>query len=135
LTRSGTIITIILIVIVGIGLLGYRLSVYQPAPVVINENATFSGNLEVEGDTRYHSMRIYDNVTGIHFTLNCGWNDFDLYGRYDNLPSRSYYDFSGINSGGENFNFDEPKDGILHLMVYSYTGTGHYDIIIEFYYD
>ena len=132
MNRGNTIIAIILIVIVGVGIVGYSLTVYRPAPVVINENATFAGNIEFEGETRYHSMRVFENVTGIHFILNCGWNDFDLYGRLGGLPSRSYNHFSSIASGGENYYFDDPDPGIWHLMIYSYSGTGHYDLIIEF---
>lgn len=135
MNRGSTIIAIVLIAIVGIGIFGYSLTVYRPPQVVIDENATFSGFLETEHETRHHSIRIYGNVTSIHFILKCGWSDFDLYGRFDNVPSRTYYDFSGINSGGENFHYGDPEMGILNLMVYSYSGYGHYDLIIEFDYE
>ena len=132
MNRAGTIISIILIAIVGVGIFVYGFSVDQPPTVVIDDNATFTGYLEYEGDTRYHSFRVYENVTRIHFILKCPGNDFDLYGSYGELPSTNDYYFRGYESGGENFNYDYPDPGIWHLMVHSYSGVGHYDLIIEF---
>ena len=51
----------------------------QPPPIVLDENATFSGYILSEGDYRLHSIRIYENVTSMHFVLNCPGKDFDLY--------------------------------------------------------
>lgn len=107
----------------------------QPPPIVLDENATFSGYILSEGDYRLHSIRIYENVTSMHFVLNCPGKDFDLYGRIGELPTTSDYDFLGYESGGENINIDEPEPGIWHLMVHSYSGIGHYDLIIEFEYE
>ncbi|MGY5873340.1 MAG: hypothetical protein RTV72_13905 [Candidatus Thorarchaeota archaeon] len=135
MNRGNMIIAVVLISIVGVGILGYWLVTDEPAAVVIDENATFTGWIEHEQDTRYHSIRVYENVTRIHFILKCPMKDFDLYGRLGQLPSRSYNDFSGIASGGENFYYDFPEQGIYHLMVYSYSGTGHCDLIIEYEYD
>ena len=107
----------------------------RPAPVILNENATFSGYIENEGTFRLHSIRILENVTSIHLVLNCPGNDFDLYGRWGELPSPSLYDFRGYESSGENLNYDEPEPGIWHLMVSSFSGIGHYDLFIEFEYE
>ena len=107
----------------------------QPPPIVLDENATFSGYILSEGDYRLHSIRIYENVTSMHFVLNCPGKDFDLYGRIGELPTTSDYDFLGYESGGENINIDEPEPDIWHLMVHSYSGIGHYDLIIEFEYE
>ncbi len=107
----------------------------RPAPIVLDENASFTGYIENEGAFRFHSIRIYENVTGIHFVLNCPGNDFDLYGRLGELPSLSEYDFRGYQNGGENLNYYEPEPGIWYLMVTSYSGIGHYDLIIEFEYE
>jgi hypothetical protein len=129
------IIAVALIIIVGVGIFGYSLTVGRPAPVVIDPNATFSGYIESEQETRFHSMRVHENVTGIHFILSCGWNDFDLYGRLGELPSRSYYHFSSIASGGEDYYYSYPEPGIWHLMIYTYSGTGQYNLYIEFNYE
>ena len=107
----------------------------RPAPVVLDENATFSGYLENEASFRLHSIRIYENMTGIHLVLNCPGVDFDLYGRWEELPSTSAYDFRGFQSGGEDFIYDYPEPGIWHLMVHSFSGFGHYDLFIEFEYE
>ncbi|MHA1135066.1 MAG: hypothetical protein ACTSSE_01110 [Candidatus Thorarchaeota archaeon] len=101
---------------------------------MINENATFSGNYEREGDTRFHSIRVPENVTSIHFILECPGVDFDLYGSYGELPSTENYDIIGYSSTGENFYHENPEPGIWHLMIHSYSGMGHYDLIIEFEY-
>ena len=132
--RGNAICVIVLIGLIGTGIIGLMLGSNRPAPVVIDANATFSGFIESEQETRYHSIRVYENMTRIHFILKCGWNDFDLYGRLGELPSRSYYDFAGILSGGEDFYYNNPEPGIWHLMVYTFSGSGHYDLIIEFEY-
>ena len=107
----------------------------RPAPVVLNENATFNGYIESETSTRVHSLRIYENVSRIHLVLNCPGGDFDLYGRWGELPSTSVYDFRGFENGGEDFHYDDPEPGIWHLMVNPYSGFGHYDLFIEFEYE
>ena len=133
--RGNAICAIVLIGIIGLAIVSLMFSSARPGPVTIDPNATFSGYIETEHDSRFHSIRVYENVTGIHIILNCGWNDFDLYGREGDLPSRSYYDFSSIASGGEDYYYSYPEPGIWHLMVYSYTGIGQYNLIIEFDYD
>jgi len=136
LKRSNAIYAIVMIGLIVTALAAaVTFSSQRPAPVVIDENATFTGNIEIEGTFRFHSIRIYENVTGIHFVLNCPGNDFDLYGRWGELPSSDVYDIIGYASGGEDFNYDYPEPGILHLMVTSYSGIGHYDLIIEFEYE
>ena len=135
MNRGNMTIAVILIIIVGVGIVGYSFTIEQPTPVVIDPNATFSGFIETEQESRYHSMRVSENVTGIHFILKCGWNDFDIYGRLGALPSRSYNHFSGTASGGEDFYYEDPEPGIWHLMIYTYSGYGHYDLIVEFDYE
>jgi hypothetical protein len=118
--------------LIGTSLFALTLSNVAPSPVIIDEDATFSGYIEREGEQRLHTIRITDNVTSIHLVLKCPGRDFDLYGRYEELPTLSVYDFRGYNTGGEDINYDSPEPGIWHLMVSSYSGIGHYDLIIEF---
>jgi len=106
----------------------------RPTPVIIDENATFSGYIGIEGDSRYHSIRVFENVTSIHFVLTCPGNDFDLYCSQGEQPSTSYFDYSGYDIGGEDFIVENPEEGIWNLMVYSYSGIGQYDLFIEFQY-
>jgi len=106
----------------------------RPAPVNVNENATFSGFIGIEGDSRFHSIRVFENVTSIHFVLNCPESDFDLYCSQGYVPSTSYFDYSAYKIGGEDFIVEDPEEGIWHLMVHSYSGSGQYDLIIEFQY-
>ncbi len=109
---------------------------YQTSsPYIENNNATFSGNIEREGDSRFHSIRISENVTRIHCILQCGGVDFDLYGRFGEIPSLDDYDFIGYTGEGENLYYDYPIPGILQLMVHSYSGTGHYDLTVKFEYN
>ncbi len=121
-----------MLVLIGTSLFALMITNDAPSPVVIDENATFSGYIEREGGQRLHTIRVTDNVTSIHFVLKCPGSDFDLYGRYDELPSLSAYDFRGYLSGGEDLYYSDPQPGIWHLMVSSFSGTGHYDLIIEF---
>ena len=135
LKRGNAICAIVLIGLLGTGIIGLILDTERPAPIVIDANATFSGFIENEGESRLHSIRVFENVTGIHFVLNCPGRDFDLYGRLGEIPTSSLYDFRGYQSGGEDFYYDFPEPGIWHLLVDSYSGTGHYDLIIEFDYE
>ena len=105
-----------------------------PTSVNIDQDATFSGYIDREGGYRYHSIRVYENVSRIHFVLKSPDNDFDLYGSYDELPSISSYDFRGYESGDENMYVEDPEAGIWQLMVHSYSGTGHYTLIIKYEY-
>ncbi|TFG27611.1 hypothetical protein EU528_12545 [Candidatus Thorarchaeota archaeon] len=133
--QGNAICAIVLIGIIGVGIIGLMLDSAPPAPVVINENATFSGFIDVVGDNRFHSIRVNENVTRIHIVLTCPGVDFDLYGRFGKLPSTNYYDFKGYQLGGEDVYYDYPDPGIWHLMVHSYSGVGHYDLILEFGYE
>ena len=135
MNRGNMTIAVILIIIVGVGIIGYSFTIERPTPVIIDPNATFSGFIETEQDSRYHSMRVYENVTRIHFILKCGWNDFDIFGQLGVLPSRGNYHFSSRSLGGEDIYYEDPEQGIWHLMIYAYSGTGHYDLIIEFDYE
>ena len=128
-------IAMVLIFIVGVGILGYSLTVERPATVVIDPNATFTGFIQSEGDSRIHSVRVFDNVTAIHCILSCPGVDFDLYGRFNEVPSTTLYDFRGYRSGGEDEYYTYPEAGIWHLMVRSYSGIGHYDLTVEFDYE
>ena len=133
--RGNAICAIVLIGLIGTGFIGLMFDTARPVPVVLDSNATFSGFIENEGGYRFHSIRIYENVTGIHFVLNCPGKDFDLYGKMGEVPTTVLYDFRGYESGGEDVYYDYPDPGIWHLMVYSYSGIGHYDLIIEFDYE
>jgi len=135
LKRDNAVCAIVLIGLIGTGIISITLGTGGPAPVVIDASATFSGFIEDETGYRLHSIRVFENVTGIHLVLNCPGSDFDLYGQLGETPTTSLYDFRGVQSGNEEFYYDFPEPGILHLMVYSYSGTGHYDLIIEFYYE
>jgi len=106
----------------------------RPPPVNIDENATFSGYIGIEGDQRYHSIRVYENVSSIHLVLTCPGSDFDLYCSQGELPSVSYFDYSAYDIGGEDFSIENPEEGIWHLMVRSYSGTGQYTLTIDFEY-
>ena len=136
--QSNAIYTLVLIGIIGtafIALLSIEDAPVRPGPVIVDENATFSGIIDIEEDSRFHTIRVTDNVTRIHFVLNCPGVDFDLYGSLGKLPSIDEYEILGYDSGGEDFYYEDPEPGIWHLMVHSYSGTGQYDLIIEFEYE
>jgi hypothetical protein len=99
-----------------------------------NTDSTFSGNIEYEGDNRYHSIRVGDNATRMHCVLNCGGSDFDLYGSFHTTPTTDSYDFLGYEVGGEDLYYENPQSGIWNLMVHAFSGIGHYDlnVVIEY---
>lgn len=133
--QCNLIAAIVIIILILVPLAAVFFEDYQNvSPYTEDSNATFSGNIEREGETRFHSVRVLENVTRIHCILKCPGVDFDLYGRIGELPSRNEYDFIGYSTGGENIYYDYPESGILHLMVYSYSGIGHYNLIVEFEY-
>jgi hypothetical protein len=100
-----------------------------PSGVEVSE-ATFSGNIEYEGESRFHSIRVGDNAVRMHCILNCGGSDFDLYGAFHITPTMDSYDFQGYDVGGEDLYYENPQSGIWNLMVYSYEGIGHYDLVV-----
>ncbi len=136
LKRSNLIVATIFMILISISIAAAFLSDYQgTSPFVQDANATFSGNIEREGEVRYHSIRVSENVSSIHCVLKCSGVDFDLYGRFGDLPTLDDYDFIGFTTGGEDVYYDYPEPGILQIMVHSYSGIGHYDLIIEFEYN
>lgn len=135
LKRGNLAILGIIVIVIILPVIVFFLSDDQnTSPYVQNSNATFSGNIQREGEIRYHTIRIHENVSRIHCVLKCSGVDFDLYGRFGDLPTLDDYDFIGYESGGENLYYEYPIAGLLQLMVHSYSGVGHYDLSIEFEY-
>ena len=130
--RSNVVYGIAILGIMFTAILAYYFFESPPQQVVINEEATFSGSLDGAGDYRYHTFRTYDNMSEVHFLLRCPGKDFDLYVRLGQLPSTDHYDYRGYQSGGEDFSIDYPVAGIWYIMVHSYSGTGHYDLFIDY---
>jgi hypothetical protein len=91
----------------------------------------FRGSLDSTGDFQTHSIRVLENPISIHIVLKCGNNDFDVYGGFGYTPTEYDYEFRGFDAGGENFIFDYPEEGIWHLMVHSYSGSGQYELRID----
>ena len=133
--RGNLICAIVLIGLIVTGIAALIYDIGSPTPIVLNEDATFSGYIQSDDDFRLHSIRVYANVTRIHCVLNCPGKDFDLYARLGVVPTLSFYNFRGYTSGGEDIYYDLPEAGIWHIMVHAYSGTGHYDLIIEFEYN
>jgi len=128
--KSKTVATAIaLTVVVGIGA-GYLIFT---TPTTIGapgtETLRFSGILDYDGDSNYHSFRVLENITSMRLIL-VGPGDFDLYGKMGGQPSRSDYDFNSIAYGNEDFTYEYLEAGIWHVMVYSYEGSGHYDLTV-----
>lgn len=67
----------------------------------------------------------------MHVTLDCGFNDFDLYLAQGYTPTLYDYDWRGFDVGGEDITIDFPVNGIWHVMVNSYTGAGNYLLNID----
>ncbi len=92
-------------------------------------------NILLDGqESGIYRMFIPENVTSIRIVLDCGSNDFDFYARWENIPTRSNYDFRGYSSTGEDQEIDEVYNDSLYIMVYAYSGSGQYTLTIFFTY-
>ena len=91
----------------------------------------FRGSLDGIDDTQIHSIRILEDPISMRNVLKCGDNDFDLYGGFGYAPTSDDYEFRGFAAGGEDFTYDYPEEGIWHIMVHSYSGSGQYELRID----
>ena len=71
----------------------------------------------------------------MHAVLNCGNNDYDLYGKLGSQPTTSDYDWRGYTYGGEDVTYNNPGEGTWYIMVRSYSGSGAYDLTVTVTYD
>ncbi|MFW9926560.1 MAG: hypothetical protein ACFFDM_07340 [Candidatus Thorarchaeota archaeon] len=94
----------------------------------------FSGTLLGDDDYLMHSIRVNSGAISMHIILWCGGNDFDLYGAVGYTPSQSEYVWRGYDVGGEDLTFEEPDEGIWHIMVSSYSGAGPYELSVDILY-
>lgn len=108
------------------------------SPITYNDNIElgpgeflFSGYLVSDDDFTIHSIRVLEEATSMHIVLTCGSNDFDIYGSFGSTPSTSDYDFIGYEIGGEDFIYEYPEEGIWHFMVYSFSGSGQYELRVN----
>ncbi|MFW9868832.1 MAG: hypothetical protein ACFFEL_04330 [Candidatus Thorarchaeota archaeon] len=91
----------------------------------------FSGTLSGEDDYLIHSVRVNGSAISMHVVLWCGGNDFDLYGAVGYSPSPIDYIWRGYAVGGEDLTYEYPDEGIWHIMVQSYSGSGPYELGID----
>jgi len=108
------------------------------APVLYNTEVElesgsflFRGSLDSTDDFQIHSLRVLADPVSIHVVLKCGSNDFDVYGAIGYTPTTDEYEFRGFAAGGEDFTYEYPTEGIWHLMVHSYSGSGQYELRID----
>jgi hypothetical protein len=132
---------VLALVVIGIGV-GYFFLPYIPtnSTSVLNQNPEegvyrFTGNLP--GDDAYliHSFYVNISAESMYVTLDCGFNDFDLYLAHGYTPTEFDYDWRGFNVGGEDMTINFPANGIWHVMVHSYSGAGDYSLSIDIAYD
>ena len=91
----------------------------------------FTGSLDGMDDYNIHSIRLLENPVSMHVILRCGGNDFDIYIGYGYLPTINDYDVRGYDSGGEDFTYDQLEEGIWHIIVHSFSGSGQYELRIN----
>lgn len=91
----------------------------------------FRGSLDGAGDYNIHSLRILADPISMHIVLKCGNNDFDIYAGFGYTPTESIYEFRGFAAGGEDFTVDTIQEGLWHMMVHSYSGSGQYELRID----
>ncbi|MCK5310269.1 MAG: pre-peptidase C-terminal domain-containing protein, partial [Thermoplasmata archaeon] len=92
---------------------------------------TSSGHsLSETGDKAYFLVAVGTGFDSLDVaTLNAPAGDFDLYVKRGTLPTTSIYDVRGYtNSPNELCTISNPASGTYYIMVYSYSGSGNYDI-------
>ncbi|MFW9962754.1 MAG: hypothetical protein ACFFCX_04290 [Candidatus Sifarchaeia archaeon] len=128
-----------LVIFIGLTVGAFGIFLLLPSnPVVyINDNQPepgshiFTGILDGIDDYNIHSIRVLDNPVSMHVILRCGGNDFDVYFGYGYLPTVSDYDVRGYEPGSEDFTYDQLEEGIWHIMVHSFSGSGQYELRID----
>ncbi|MFW9924616.1 MAG: PPC domain-containing protein, partial [Candidatus Thorarchaeota archaeon] len=89
-----------------------------------------TGSLAATGATYVYKMTVGTDCTQMYSVLTCGSADFDLYGRYNAVPTTSTYTWRGYTSGGEEVTYASPTAGTWYIMVRSYSGTGPYTLTV-----
>ncbi|MHA2425237.1 MAG: outer membrane protein assembly factor BamB family protein [Candidatus Thorarchaeota archaeon] len=90
----------------------------------------FNDALEGEGEQDVYTIDIPAGAVSMRLVLECGSNDFDLYGGLGYTPTTTSYDFRGYSSSGEDITVDDPGSGTWYLMVRAYNGAGPYTLTI-----
>ena len=102
---------------------------------VLTNGQTVQSSLSGTGATETWTIDVDANAVSMHAVLNCGSNDYDLYGKLGSEPTTSSYDWRGYTSGGEDVTYDNPGQGTWYIMVRSYSGSGAYDLTVTVTYD
>ncbi|MHA1400507.1 MAG: CUB domain-containing protein [Candidatus Heimdallarchaeaceae archaeon] len=101
----------------------------------LTNGETVTSSLSATGDSETWTIDVGPDALSMHSVLNCGTNDYDLYGRLGAPPTTSTYDWRGYTYGGEDVTFDYPGEGTWYIMVHSYSGSGAYDLTVTITYD
>ena len=128
-----------IVIIIGLTVGAFGILLLLPSnPVVYNTTVEsepgsfiFAGSLEGMDDYNIHSIRILENPVSMHVVLRCGGNDFDIYIGHGYTPTENDYEIRGFEAGGEDFTYDSFEEGIWHIMVHSYSGSGQYELRID----
>ncbi len=97
---------------------------------VEDEITLFTNSLSAPGDEEVHSIEVPESTVSMHLVLDCGSNDFDLYGGLGYVPTISSYDFRGYSTTGEDLLIENPGAGTWYLMVRAYSGSGLYSLTV-----
>ena len=101
----------------------------------LEDGITSHSTLTGYSDMEYWSIEVLSNVTSIRTVLTCGGNDFDLYARRNNIPTRSEHDWDSTRVGDEDYTYSNPGSGTWVIMVYAFSGDGSYQITVYLHYD
>jgi hypothetical protein len=100
-----------------------------PYPELTSGETVYS-SLSGTGDTEMWMIWVDDGCEDMHSVLNCGNEDYDLYGKHGSEPTTSNYDWRGYTYGGEDVHYANPASGWWYIMVRSYSGSGAYDLTV-----
>ncbi len=99
-------------------------------PKQLTNGVTAYSSLPSTGSTEMWYITVNSGAVSMRSVLNCGSDDFDLYGKLNSPPTTSVYDWRGYTSGGEDVTFNNPGAGTWYIMVRSYSGSGPYDLTV-----
>ncbi|MBN1329866.1 MAG: caspase family protein [Candidatus Heimdallarchaeota archaeon] len=101
-----------------------------PTYPTLTSGVPATGSLSATGATYTYKMTVGSGCTQMYSVLTCGSADFDLYGRYNAVPTTSTYNWRGYTSGGEEVTYANPTAGTWYIMVRSYSGSGAYTLTV-----
>lgn len=110
------------------GEISKKLTIKVKQENVLENGKEANSSLANQGATEIWQINVESGTSQMRTVLNCGNNDYDIYGKLGSIPTTSDYDWRGYKNGSEDVSFKNPGAGTWYIMVRSYSGNGDYKI-------